>query len=928
MTLHEAIKIVLLNANKPLKALEIAKIINDQKLYIRNDNQIIPGIQINARVKQYPEIFKTNSDFTISLIASNVIDLLQLKNRDLLKSLRRANLSDSFILPLLYFFKRIIDNPEQFSALLKKTGPRPECTRSGFLLFLAGLNNSETAFNSRLHKIIENFTLNGNENENFDIIFRELDQIELLESNVSKDQFNNFFSSVLNYDFNNPHKGAEYSTPVEIIDVLSILAHQSSGKVFYNPFAGYCSLAVSVLSGLNSNYSFYGEEINSQIYLKGLINLVLNGVDTSNFYNSDSFDQINMHFADLCISNPPFTDFQPNSGRYNPLNENLKTRDFILNAIQLIIGRLNPAGGRAIIVVPENLLFSNSKTYTEFRKKLISDNLIESVISLPSSKVGYFSNMKTSLLVLNKSKFSRSIIFFDYLRFDTIHKINKQDKSEPKILFNIYYGNLLDNLNKPILDPIDQLFVNIVTLKKGENKLVVARQMREQGQELEDVSVKRLKDVCGFVNYNLPSSTELVYFIKISDLNKNYYDYKLNTSNLNLVNAKGKIISQNAILVGCIVGSLKPTFFELDRNPVAISNDVYAISIKEEFISKIDPEYLIYELSSDYVLSQIEKFSTGVTSLKRIPREDLMNIRIKIPPLAEQKAILKNKKDALYAANIFDNKVIEESTDINTLDEKEILGFVNHELGNIKGAIINDLNNLKSFIRLKSDKQELITLDSRITSRSVSDIIDGLTDKFENITSIMNTIQNILSATKESLALEPVKIKDFISQQVKSLDEYCKDFHVVYSGEELFETKDFVIKLDKKQFALVIQNFIINSYKHGYDEDKKYKNLVFDVSEDDDNIYIDMINDGKPFEKDFTLSDFIGFGLRRSAQKGSGLGGYLMNRVIENHSGKLELMEPSSFMVISNPVDDPHDIIQRLIIPGVHFRINLPKYEK
>jgi len=927
MTLHEAIQIVLFDAKKPLISKEIAKIINDQKLYFRNDGRDIPESQISIRINQYPELFQTNPNNTISALSIDVTGLLQIKNNSLLNYLRNINLSNSLILPLLYFFKRIIDNPKQFRILYQAFDKQPECDFFGFLKFLETLNNSTTPFNSLLNTIIQEVELNENNKVAFHGLFNALSKIELHLSKVSKDEFGVFYSSVLTFNLKEPHKGGEYYTPVEIIDVIAKIAYSTAGSKVYNPFAGQCSLAVGVLKKFTNDYSFYGEEINPQIYLKGLLNLTINEIDSTDFLNSNSFDQINKCKADICISKPSFADFETFINKHDANSLNRNSRNTILNVIQLIIDSLNPTG-RAIIIVPENLLFVNSSNYTEFRNELISKNLIESIISLPSSKDGPFSNVKTSLLVINKSKQSRSIIFFDLNRFKNVKEASKELDINYIIEFEDYYKNLRTNSYDPILDLLEQLYVNSVVLKKGENNLVVSRQLREYGSEYEDVSIKKLKDICEFVKLKSPVNSELYKYVNISDLNRNYFDYKLKASKLRYKNTKGKLLFEDAILGGNIEGSFKPTFFEFSDIPILISNNIFAFSIIKKYESEINLEFLIYELSSKYILNQIEKFSVGATSLKRISKEDLMNLNIKIPSLEEQRTILKNKKDALLAAKIFETREFAESFDIPSLSEKEILGFVSHEFGNINGAIINDLDNLKGIIKIISDKNEILSLDTKITTRTVGEIIDGLASKFENFTSMQETIQNILKSTRDSLKIEPVKIKEFISKQVKLLDDYTKEFHVVYSGEELFDTKDVVLYLDKNQFALVIRNFIINSCKHGYDDGNlNWKNLVFDVNEDADFTYIDMINDGKPFKKDFTLSEFIVFGKRdNDAKKGSGLGGFLMNKVIENHSGKLELLEPASIMVIPNPVDDL-EVSQRMIIPGVHFRIVLPKNE-
>jgi AAA15 family ATPase/GTPase len=57
MKLHEAIQQVLLEENRELNASQIAKIVNERKLYKRGDEKPVPSSQISARVNNYPLLF-------------------------------------------------------------------------------------------------------------------------------------------------------------------------------------------------------------------------------------------------------------------------------------------------------------------------------------------------------------------------------------------------------------------------------------------------------------------------------------------------------------------------------------------------------------------------------------------------------------------------------------------------------------------------------------------------------------------------------------------------------------------------------------------------------------------------------------------------------------------------------------------------------
>ncbi len=57
MTLHEAIKKLLIEVNRPMAASEIAHALNQRDWYERKDSGPLPGSQISARVNKYPSFF-------------------------------------------------------------------------------------------------------------------------------------------------------------------------------------------------------------------------------------------------------------------------------------------------------------------------------------------------------------------------------------------------------------------------------------------------------------------------------------------------------------------------------------------------------------------------------------------------------------------------------------------------------------------------------------------------------------------------------------------------------------------------------------------------------------------------------------------------------------------------------------------------------
>src|SRR5208337_2133158 len=70
-------------------------------------------------------------------------------------------------------------------------------------------------------------------------------------------------------------------------------------------------------------------------------------------------------------------------------------------------------GGRAGIIVPEGIIFQSQSAYKELRKMLV-DNYLVAVVSLPAGVFNPYSGVKTSILILDKSlaKRTETIAFF------------------------------------------------------------------------------------------------------------------------------------------------------------------------------------------------------------------------------------------------------------------------------------------------------------------------------------------------------------------------------------------------------------------------------------------------------------------------------------------------------------------------------------
>ena len=96
--------------------------------------------------------------------------------------------------------------------------------------------------------------------------------------------------------------------------------------------------------------------------------------------------------------------------------------------------------------------------------------------------------------------------------------------------------------------------------------------------------------------------------------------------------------------------------------------------------------------------------------------------------------------------------------------------------------------------------------------------------------------------------------------------------------------------MDKFQFGELIRNFIFNAIKHGFDQDSEVKVITFNSSFVEGKFILRIWNTGKPFPDDFSFDEFVTFGKRTDSRKGSGIGGYLISKVVKNHGGIMKIL--------------------------------------
>ena len=155
-----------------------------------------------------------------------------------------------------------------------------------------------------------------------------------------------------------------------------------------------------------------GYDISPDMVRLSLANMYLHGFTDPHISEYDTLtseDNWN-EFADVILANPPF--MSPKGG-IRPHNRfSVKSKRSEVLFVDYMAGHLGPAG-RAGIIVPEGIIFQSQNAYKQLRKMLVEEYLV-AVVSLPAGVFNPYAGVKTSVLILDKplAKRANHVAFF------------------------------------------------------------------------------------------------------------------------------------------------------------------------------------------------------------------------------------------------------------------------------------------------------------------------------------------------------------------------------------------------------------------------------------------------------------------------------------------------------------------------------------
>jgi signal transduction histidine kinase len=868
MKLHEAIEYVLRSKTGDMTADKIAEVINEKGLYVRLDGQPIEAQQVILRVKQYKQTFTLKGNYiALNDMALGSLEYLAKQLRRLISETESRN--SKLLLPSWFYFFR---KNEEFENLNTLTGNFSKELFEQFYEFfvLQGFAHYES------DKIV--FPLLALSDIN---LIKMISMTkEIYQRDIDDSTFSLFFENLVKFEFN-----FEHQIPSDLSKIIShFIKTSESNFTVCDPFTispNFLPDIINYNKTINPTYFLDVQNIDLAILTK--LNFIVKKVQNFNLHVKDSFSNFDSIRYDYVVSCPPFggTTQQFNSYSVNHYPHifpvGLSSRVDVMS-IQIIMSKMKE-NGKAVIVVPEGFLYSNNKLSIELRKYLLDMNLLDQIISLPHGMFIPYSSIKTSIIVLDKKRDRNKSILFQNLSMEEIKTFEPSGE--------IGFGGTILNVTKERIanNSYSLAFSNYVesTIQEAGLNLISLGELvniKNIGIAVKPIHINfnagipyiKIKDLKGTDEFPKLEIAQVTTFVSDLDELQNNKVWSV----IDELKAGTLLVAKNGL-------SIKATMVS-DDTKALVSNNIIAFDVNRSFVS---PEYLLSQFHEEYIIKQIDTARKGMV-IPFLRNDDLLNIKVHVPTEQIQREI----ENKFFLKQRGDFKVLKNEND-------KIIGAIKHEFGNLYRPIASNLQLIKEYFKEKSVSGEPVKYSEGVTkrpdSKHVTVVIDSMQKQLNEMGNLLGDMQDLLSVDKDSSKKSMVEVLPFF----KTIESA---YLITYFDFDFDKVKTLTI--NESQFSKVIRNFIDNSIKHGFDNIPIDKGIIIKIRFGiNDDIIIDLMNKGKPFDSDFEFSDYINFGSKSGANQGKGIGGYLINRIVENHGGKFELIDRIK----------------------VHFRITLPK---
>ena len=464
----------------------------------------------------------------------------------------------------------------------------------------------------------------------------------------------------------------QFRTPRHIIDFMVKIVDPKKNETVLDPACGTAGFLISSYKHILKNNrdkkgnstltpdehkkladNFRGYDISPDMVRLSLVNMYLHGFSDPHIDEYDTLTSLDKwnEYGDVILANPPF--MSPKGGIRPHKRFSVQSKRSEVLFVDYMAEHLTP-GGRAGIIVPEGIIFQSQNAYKQLRKMLVDEHLV-AVISLPAGVFNPYSGVKTSILILDKTlaKSSSKIVFFKVENdgFDLgaqRRAIEGSDLPEVRAEIAEYFGLLRAKKGVDDFEPKHGLIVERAKIGENGEFNLSGERYRETIALNNKWPMVALGEIADFRRGPFGSSIKRSVCVpKGKDTYKIYEqgnvinndfnrgEYYLSTEQF--IKLKKFEIDEGDILITC-AGTLGRIAIVPKGVEQGIINSVLMrVRIKQ---SEIDRNYLIALLRSPQIQRGIDEKATGVALKNMFATSELKRFKIPLPPMDVQQAIV------------------------------------------------------------------------------------------------------------------------------------------------------------------------------------------------------------------------------------------------------------------------------------------------
>lgn len=223
-------------------------------------------------------------------------------------------------------------------------------------------------------------------------------------------------------------------------------------------------------------------------------------------------------------------------------------------------------------------------------------------------------------------------------------------------------------------------------------------------------------------------------------------------------------------------------------------------------------------------------------------------------------------------------------TQVKLLEDQSFFDSKLKELGELSASIVHEINNPLSVI---STCNELIAMEAEdVSLDSVQEHSKNVTKAIQQIGKIIKSLKNFMYNRTEFIKF---KLDELLSQvDIITLGKLKKN-KVSLSWDIDSETREFVLLANDVQLTQVLVNLINNAVDAIKDLPQKW--IKVKVRKEGGVLKISIIDSGAGIPDEIAAKIFDKFYSTKPQGEGTGLGLSIVNKIIENHKGKISLIK-------------------------------------